>query len=95
MVAITLVRSGALNAPATITWWVNPGTARPDEDYADFGRRAEAFGPGETRRTIYVPITSDTLPEPEETFEVEIGEPQIGASFDGVTSATVTIVDDD
>jgi hypothetical protein len=95
MVAIRLLRRGGTRGPSSLTWWTTPDSAQPGDDYADFGYRVEPFASGETQRVVYVPIASDQLAEPRETFTVHITNPTNGGQLEGPTTATVTIIDDD
>ena len=52
------------------------------------------FSPGATRQTISIPITNDSLDEPNETFRVTLTNPA-GLTLVTPISTTVTIVDND
>jgi len=78
--------------PVTVDYATADGTAQAGSDYvAKTGRLT--FGPGETTRSFFVDLASDTVHEDNETFLVGL----IGAT--GATlaapQATGTIVDDD
>jgi hypothetical protein len=94
-VAVEVVRSGDMQAAVEFAWWTRDGTAEAGDDYADFGRRVETLGPGEETRTFYVPITSDDLPEPAETFFVHIGPRQDDAQLGNISHVEITLIDDD
>lgn len=80
----------------SIVWWLRDGTARAGDDYADLGRVVEEFRPGEVRRTLFVPITSDAIVEDREYFDVYLGTlSEEGTQNGGIQTARVTIVDDD
>lgn len=67
-------------------------TARAGEDYqATSGQLV--FKPGETVKTISIPLLADSLAEPNETLMVALSSPVIGVL--GQSQAQVTIVDDD
>jgi hypothetical protein len=83
---IVIRRSGDLAGNAEVAWRTADGTAVADRDYADLGARVERFAPGEASRTIYVPLTSDSVPEPTRSFHVLL---------DGGAEIRVDIVDDD
>ncbi len=83
---IVIRRSGDLSRTATISWWTADGTAVADREYADLGARIERFEPGETSRTVYVPLTNDAVPEQARDFRVLL---------DGGAELRVDIVDDD
>jgi Meckel syndrome type 1 protein len=95
MVAIRIVRRGGAAGIAYVTWTTRPDSAAPGDDYADFGPRMESFADGERERVIYVPIANDDMAEPRESFAVQLQDPSDGATLDGTSSTTVTILDDD
>lgn len=90
------VRRADTQTPATIAWWTVDGTATAADDFADLGRVVEEFPAGERDLVLLIPIVSDSMPEGDETFEVQVVE---AVSEDDVASsslrARVTIVDDD
>jgi hypothetical protein len=88
---ITIRRSGDLSKSAEVSWWTEGGTAVADVDYADLGARVERFAPGEANRTVYVPLTNDSVRENVKSFTVLLGR---GAG-EIVARTRVDIVDDD
>jgi hypothetical protein len=89
---ITIRRSGDLSGSATVSWWTAQGTARADADYADLGARIERFEPGEASRTIYVPLTNDSVREPPKNFRVLLGR---GEGGEAASETRVDLIDDD
>jgi serine/threonine protein kinase len=87
---IMIRRSGDLSGTAEVSWWTADGSAVADRDYADLGARIERFAPGEASRTVYVPITNDTMSEPARNFSVLLGR-----GGDAASEIRVNIVDDD
>jgi serine/threonine protein kinase len=80
----------------SFVWWTTDGTATAPDDYADLGRIVETFRPGERRRTIFIPITADSLPESTEHFFVNLSElSERGTQRGELMRITVTIIDDD
>lgn len=70
------------------------GTAGPDSDYVALaGPGTVTFAPGDTSATIVVQVLGDPLPEPDETFQVRLSEPQGATLTDSL--ATGTILNDD
>ncbi|MEA2405842.1 MAG: hypothetical protein QOE08_2489 [Thermoleophilaceae bacterium] len=68
------------------------GTATAGSDYtAQSGTLI--FGPGETSKTVAVPITNDSADEPDETFVLNLTGARSGSVADG--QGTGTITDDD
>jgi Calx-beta domain-containing protein len=88
---ITIRRSGDLSKAADVSWWTQDGTAVADADYADLGARIERFAPGEASRTVFVPLTNDSVREPMKSFMVVLGRGQ----GEIVARARVDISDDD
>jgi hypothetical protein len=88
---IVIRRSGDLAGAAEVSWWTTEGTAVADRDFADLGARIERFTPGEASRTVFVPLTNDSVREPTKSFTVVLGrgEGEIAAR------AQVSIADDD
>jgi len=83
---IVIRRSGNQSGTAEVAWRTVDGTAVADRDYADLGARSERFAPGESSRTVYVPLTNDSVPEPTRSFRVLL---------DGGAEIRVDILDDD
>uniref|UniRef100_UPI0014221EE2 choice-of-anchor M domain-containing protein n=1 Tax=Thalassoroseus pseudoceratinae TaxID=2713176 RepID=UPI0014221EE2 len=105
--SIDVVRTGGSDGQLSVDYSTSDGTA-DSEDYTSTDGTL-VFLDGETRKTITVPILSDTEQEFDETFTIELSEPS-PADIDAylqqqendangllgeVTSATVTIQDDD
>jgi hypothetical protein len=89
---VQLTLSGV--APWTVEAWVRtvPGTASAGEDY--LAREAwVVFAPGETVRTLGIPVVGDTLIEAPETLGVSLV--QVVGGVPGVATASVTIQNDD
>lgn len=86
-----------LNAPASQTVTVNyatsAGTATAGSDFTA-GSGTVTFAPGQTSRTISVPILEDSLQEAAETFTVALSSPA-NAQLGSPTSTVVTIAAND
>nr|AUN36054.1 putative glucosesorbosone dehydrogenase [uncultured bacterium] len=52
------------------------------------------FGPGESTKTIFVPLIDDVLVEGTETFNIGLNN-AVGATLGSTNTATITILDDD
>jgi Domain of unknown function (DUF4394)/Bacterial Ig domain/Calx-beta domain/Domain of unknown function (DUF4214) len=90
----TVTLSFPSTAPVSVTveFITTDGTATSPGDYqARTGTRT--FAPGETVKTISVPVNGDTQPEPDETFFVVLADPVNAKLADGVGMGT--IIDDD
>jgi serine/threonine protein kinase len=83
---IVIQRSGNLSGAAEVSWRTADGTAVADRDYADLGARIERFAPGEASRTVFVPLTNDSTPEPARSFRVLL---------EGGAELRVDLIDDD
>ncbi len=92
---VVIRRTGNTGGAATIAWWTGDGTARADSDYADLGARVERFGPGEQSRTVYVPLTNDSLPESTKSFNVYLGNGESARDGNPLSGMRIDIVDDD
>jgi hypothetical protein len=95
IVAIEVRRSGDTTLPVEFIWWTSDGTATAEDDYANFGRRVEAFDLGAATHAIRVPLVSDAVSEPDEHFYVHIDATIRGATLGSLSTAFITIVDDD
>ncbi|MEX1084772.1 MAG: protein kinase [Steroidobacteraceae bacterium] len=93
---ILIRRSGDASGAATIAWWTGDDTAIADEDYIDLGARVERFEPGETSRTVFIPLIKDTVTGPTKSFNVYLGRGEAGRSGESPLSGMrVDIIDDD
>ncbi len=86
----------SLSAPSTeatsVAYQTSDGTATAGSDYTGTSGTL-SFAPGETSKTVQVPILGDTLDEPDETFNVNLSSP---VNVKNLTpQATQTILDDD
>ncbi len=71
MFTVSLWPPGIL--PYSVLWRTVDGTARSGMDYLTNGGRVY-FAPGETSQVVRVSIVGDRLPEPDETFQVQLLE---------------------
>lgn len=82
------------NGTTTVTYTTVNGTATAGSDYtATTG--SLTFGPGETSKTVSVPITGDLLDEADETFTFALTSIDNGTFQGGDPNAVGTILDDD
>jgi hypothetical protein len=75
-----------------VSYGTADGTAQAGSDFAAVSGKL-TFAPGETTKTILVPVIDDGLAEPDETFFVDLSGAQHAKIADG--QGTVTIIDDD
>jgi hypothetical protein len=89
---LTVTRSGNSDVQVTVQYRTVDGSASSKSDYSPLSGTL-TFQPGQTSRTIAVPIKGDRKREPNETFTVQLSN-AVGATInDGV--ATATILNDD
>lgn len=90
-VVVSLSKAGA--NPISVDYATADGTATAPGDYESQGPATLTFAPGETQKTISVPVKGDLVDEPDEAFAVRLSG-QSNAEL-GDHESTVTIVDDD
>jgi hypothetical protein len=76
-----------------VTWSTANGTAAAGTDYVAVPATPVTFAAGETSKTVAVTVTGDTVPEPNETFQVRLTAP-VNASL-GDPSGLRRISNDD
>jgi glucose/arabinose dehydrogenase len=94
-VAIPVVRTGGSDGTVAVRYTTVDATAVAGADYTGVVGGLLVFGPGETTKSIVVPIANDPADEGNETFNVAIDQTIGGATTGLPRTATVTIVDDD
>ena len=93
LVSIDVIRTGDNNQTASVDYTTNDGTARANSDYVVTSGTL-SFSPGETSKTITLPIHEDNLAEPTETLTLSLSNPQ-GISLGFQDTTTVAIIDND
>ena len=83
----------AATGTVTVNYATADGTAKAGSDYSAVSGTL-TFTPGQTSRTIPIPISNDTTVEPNRTFTLNLSAPTGGATL-GRASATMTIRNDD
>lgn len=85
-----------LSAPAgqtiSVHYTTADGTAKATSDYQPM-QGSLTFAPGETAKTVSVPVSGDTTVEPDETFFLQLNSP-IGATLTNA-QASATLFNDD
>jgi hypothetical protein len=89
----TLSVSGSPLSTVTVDWATGGGTAPAVTDYVP-ANGTVSFAPGVTTRTVTVQVVGNTIPEPNETFFVNLSNPSPNAYL-GNTQGVGTIVNDD
>ena len=91
---VTVLREGELTSAATIGYTTFDGNATAGADYtATTG--TVTFAPGETVKTVTVPILDDALVEGTETFGVALTSTTDGARIAQPSLSAVSILDDE
>jgi hypothetical protein len=93
-VILTVVRSGGVQFAAGANYNTANSSAVAGSDYTAASGSVN-FAPGETQKTIVIPVNDDSLVEGNETFSVSLSGPSGGATLGSPNTAVVTIVDND
>ena len=83
---VTLSR--AASATVSVTWATADGTATAGEDYTRAGGKLR-FAPGETGKTVRVPVVDDAVDEGEETFTLRLLNASGARIADGTATGTI------
>jgi hypothetical protein len=76
--AFTVSVSGSPLSTVTVDWATGGGTASPVIDYVP-ANSTLSFAPGVTTKTVTIQVVGDTVPEPNETFFVNLSNPSPNA----------------
>jgi CSLREA domain-containing protein len=90
---VQVIRTGSDENPVSVDFATSDGTARAGGDYKPVSGTL-LFGIGERAKTINIPIIDDNVVEPDETVNLDLGNP-VGARLGSITHAVLTILDDD
>ena len=91
---ITILRSGALATPATVTFTATPGSAVPGVDFTPVTRLV-SFAKGETSKAVTVPTLNDKLVQGTRTVLLGLSGPAGGAGIGARSAAVLSIAEDD
>ncbi len=89
----TVTLSPPSAGPVSVQYVTTNGTAAAGSDYGSVSGTL-TFAPGQTTRTVDVPVFGDRLDEPDESFSLGLSSPR-GAVVRGPSAAAATILDDD
>jgi hypothetical protein len=89
----TLALSGSPLSTVTVDWATGGGTAAAVSDYVP-ANGTVSFAPGVTTKTVTIQIVGNTVPEPNESFFVNLSNPSPNAYL-GNTQGVGTITNDD
>ncbi len=91
---VTINRTSLTSSSASIHFATANGTATAGSDYTAVSQTV-AFAPGQTSKTVSIPITDDRLHEANETVLLSLSSPSAGAKLGTPNTAMLTIVDND
>ncbi len=100
-ITVTVYRTDGSAGTATVKYTTSDGPTLGivSTAYAGYNYTKAAgtltFAPGETQKTIVIPITDNTGVNPDKNFTVTLSSPTGGALLGAVKSTVVTIVNDD
>jgi Calx-beta domain len=93
--AITIMRTGGANGAVGATFTTSNGTATAPSDYTAVTQTV-SFAAGDTaNKSISIPIVNDTVAEGNETLNMTLSNPTGGATLSGISTAVLTVTDDD
>ena len=87
--AFTVTLGAASNTPVSVNWATQDGTAAFGSDYTAANGTVN-FAPGETTKTVTVPVSGDTAVEGTENFAVNLSNPVNTRIRDGQGVGTIT-----
>jgi uncharacterized repeat protein (TIGR01451 family) len=91
----TVTLSPTSNQTVTVQYGTADGTAKSTSDYQSTSGTL-TFDPGDTTRTIDVPVNGDLLVEPDEAFTLSLSSPSAGTAISATNgTGTGTITNDD
>lgn len=93
-VILPLRWTGPTNQTVSVRLRALSGTATAGSDFLAYDGRV-TFNPGQREQNVWVDIYDNRLPEPDETFRVELSAPSFGASLGALNTAFIIIADDD
>lgn len=91
---VTVEKIGAGGPGGSVTVSTSPGSATAPSDYSTVST-VVVFGAGPGTRTVDIPITTDAVTEPTETFTAALSAPSQGTTLGAPSSMTITITDND
>ena len=93
-ISVTIVRINGSYGEVSVDYISVDATATAGADYL-LANGTLIFADGETSKTIEVPLLDDTSYEGDETFTMELSNPQGGADLGSIATTTLTIVEND
>ncbi|MGB3264372.1 MAG: Calx-beta domain-containing protein [Microcoleus sp.] len=93
--AVTVNRTGNRTAAVSATVNLADGSATAPDDYGNTAIPVNFAAGDNTPKTIEIPVVDDTLVERNETVNLSLANPTGGARIGALSTATMTIVDND
>ena len=91
---VTVSLSAKASQPVSVNYTTVNGTAQAGSDYlATSGTLS--FAPGETSKTLSIPVKGDTTVESDENFQVQLSAATNAVLNSAASAATVTLTNDD
>jgi len=79
-----------------LIWWTSEHTANTDKDFISVKQKTMANVSTEDSHTLHIPLVDDSVPEPPESFFVNIGFRNIQqGQIERIATVRVDIIDDD
>ncbi|XZF62279.1 MAG: Calx-beta domain-containing protein [Gloeotrichia echinulata DVL01] len=91
---INLIRTGGSDGEISVTITPADGTATAVSDYNN-SPITVTFANGETSKTVTIPLTDDSIYEPNETVNLTLNNPTGGATLGTQSTAILNIIDND
>ncbi len=91
---VIIERTGITSVSVGVSYATANGTATAGAEYTATSGTV-TFGPGETSKSLSIPILDNSMLQGNKTFTVTLSAPTGGASLGHVKSATVSIADDE
>jgi len=92
---VTVTRTGGVDGAVSVQYSSGGGTATIGGDYAATSGTLSWLDGDASDKTFTIAVTNDALNELDETVGLVLNNPSGGASLGNLSSATITIVDDD
>jgi hypothetical protein len=90
---VTVTRTGGAASGVSVNYSTSNGSAIAGQDYSAASGTLN-FGANETSKTFTVPITNDSISEPNETINLTLSN-SVGGTLGTPATAVLTIIDDD
>ena len=94
-VTLDILRSDPADRAVSVDYSTASGTATAGSDFTSASSTLSWAAGDLSRKTIRVYLNNDTIDEGDETFNVRLLNPSAGATLGSVSTATITIADDD